>query len=86
MCGRKRELGLFLLRALDQGARRGIIPGRRQLAAMAAMEDLPAGEQEIRSLMGRLAEAGFLVPCENHRGYRLTEKAESLRSASGSGF
>ena len=53
---------------------------------MAAMEDLPAGEQEIRGLMGRLVEAGFLVVCENRRGYRLTEKAEALRSASDSGF
>ena len=86
VCGRKRELGRFLLRALDQGARRGIIPGRRQLAAMAAMEDLPAGEQEIRGLMGRLVEAGFLVVCENRKGYRLTEKAEALRSASDPGF
>lgn len=78
ICGRRREKGVFLLRTLHCAAEKGMFPGRRQIAAMAVMEDLPFSEQEVRSLTAALVRAGFLKPLENRRGYLLTEKAAGI--------
>ena len=78
ICGRKREKGVFLLETLYRSGEKNVFPGRRQIAAMAAMEELSFSEQEVRSLSSALLEAGFLQPLENKRGYRLTAKGREL--------
>lgn len=78
VCGRKREKGIFLLRTLHRSAERGVFPGRRQITAMAAMEELSFSEQEVRSLTAALVSSGFLQPLENKRGYLLSAKGEAL--------
>lgn len=81
LCGRKQEQGVFLLQTLRRSADSGIIPGRRQLAMLSTLQGLSCGEQEIRSLVSRLSEAGFLQPMDNHRGFLVTEKGDSLLAA-----
>ena len=80
ICGRKREKGIFLIRTLGRSAEKGLFPGRRQIAAMAATEELSFSEHEVRSLTASLVEANFLQLPENKRGYLLTEKGRTLLS------
>lgn len=80
ICGRKREKGIFLMRTLGRLAEKGLFPGRRQIAAIAATEDISFSEQEVRGLTAALMEAGFLRPTENKRGHLLTEKGRALLS------